>query len=282
VSAEIVHTNTGQESMRKILFQILQKLGYTVISNIELGKLRNDLWVGARNSSLLYFLSQLTVDGLTRLRQVSEIIGESKSQLGQDILALSLVGLGKPGYFVEFGATNGVDLSNTYMLERYYGWKGILCEPARSWHSELFENRSSIIYTRCVFNSSGEVLEFSESIAGELSTLVDFIGADHHAHARINLATYKVTSVTLKDLLDEHRAPSYIDFISIDTEGSEYQILNEFDFEKYRFGLICVEHNFTENRDKLFLLLSSNGYTRVFEELSQWDDWYVSKTPNLK
>lgn len=268
--------------MRKILYQIIQKLGYTVIANFELSRLRNDLWVSARNSSLLYFLSQITATGLTPLSQVSEIFRESKSQLGQDVLALSLVGLDKPGYFVEFGATNGVDLSNTYMLEKHYGWNGILCEPARSWHSELFENRTSIIDTRCVFNSSGEELEFSESTAGELSTLSDFISADHHARARINLATYNVASVTLNDLLEEHRAPNYIDFISIDTEGSEYQILSDLDFAKYSFGLICVEHNFTENRGKIFSLLSSNGYTRVFEELSQWDDWYVNKNHNLK
>jgi FkbM family methyltransferase len=268
--------------MRKLLFEIMQKLGYTVIANLELKKLRNDLWSGARNSSLLYFLSQLTVTGLTPLRQVSKVIRESKSQLGQDILALSLVGLGKPGYFVEFGATNGITLSNTHMLEKHFGWHGILCEPARTWHSELFNNRSSIIDTRCVFDSSGEELEFSESIAAELSTLSDFIGADHHARARLNLTTYKVTSVTLNDLLQEHRAPSYIDFISIDTEGSEYQILRGFDFKKYSFGLICVEHNFTENRDKITSLLSSHGYTRVFEELSQWDDWYVNKNIKLQ
>jgi hypothetical protein len=91
-----------------------------------------------------------------------------------------------------------------------------------------------------------------------------------------------VASVTLNDLLEEHRAPNYIDFISIDTEGSEYQILSDLDFAKYSFGLICVEHNFTENRGKIFSLLSSNGYTRVFEELSQWDDWYVNKNHNLK
>ena len=267
--------------MRKVLFQIIQKLGYTVLSNFELGQLRKDLWTSARNSALLYFLSQLNMTGLAPLGSVSEVLRESKSQLGQDIIALSLVGLDKPGYFVEFGATNGLDLSNTWMLERYYGWRGILCEPARSWHSELFENRSSIIDTRCVFNSSGEELEFSESIAGELSTLRDFVGADHHARSRVNLATYKVTSVTLNDLLEEHRAPSYIDFISIDTEGSEYQILSGVDCKKYSFGLSCVEHNFTENREKIFSLLSANGYIRVLEKLSQWDDWYISKTQNL-
>jgi len=81
--------------------------------------------------------------------------------------------------------------------------------------------------------------------------------------------------VTLADLLLTHGAPSHIDFLSIDTEGSEHDILKAFDFSRYSFGLICVEHNFTENRDKISSLLVENGYSQVFRELSAWDDWYV-------
>jgi hypothetical protein len=69
--------------------------------------------------------------------EVNRAISESRSQLGQDVFALSFVGPHKSGYFVEFGATNGKSLSNSFLLEKHFGWKGILCEPGRGWLPEL-------------------------------------------------------------------------------------------------------------------------------------------------
>ena len=77
------------------------------------------------------------------------------------------------------------------------------------------------------------------------------------------------------DLLEKYNAPKYIDYLSIDTEGSEYEILKNFDFEKYVFKIITIEHNYTSMRDKIFTLLTSKGYKRKYENLSQFDDWYV-------
>ena len=62
---------------------------------------------------------------------------------------------------------------------------------------------------------------------------------------------------------------------SIDTEGSEFEILKDFDFQKYHIDIITVEHNFTEMREKIFNLLIFKGYRRVFIEHSDVDDWYV-------
>ena len=75
-------------------------------------------------------------------------------------------------------------------------------------------------------------------------------------------------------MLDKYNAPSLIDYISIDTEGSEYDILLNHDFSKYNFSVVTVEHNFTDQRDKIFKLLSKNGYKHKYEELSMQDDWY--------
>ena len=64
----------------------------------------------------------------------------SKSELRQDLFALSEVGFKENGFFVEFGATNGIDLSNSYLLETEFGWDGILAEPAKKWHEKLIVN----------------------------------------------------------------------------------------------------------------------------------------------
>ena len=266
---------------KSVIAKTLSKLGITIFLNSSISNFSlmsnseiNELRHSAKSIAAFHFLSESELLGNLPVKQASEYVLASKSQLGQDVLALSYVGTDKPGYFVEFGATNGLDLSNTYMLEKNFGWKGILCEPAKIWHKDLFSNRDSIIDTRCVFNSTGEQLDFSEATTSHLSTVEKFVESD--SHARRVSERYKVTTVTLCDLLRDHKAPNYIDFISIDTEGSEYVILSEFDFEKYQFGLICVEHNFTENRGKVSDLLYSKGYKKVFEEFSMFDDWYVS------
>lgn len=197
------------------------------------------------------------------------------SQLAQDVFALSELGFKRNGYFVEFGATNGIDLSNTYLLEKKYQWSGILAEPAKRWHDELVTNRSCIIEKSCVWSRSGEQIEFLETRIGELSTINSYSAADGHAKSREGGLRYLVNTISLMDLLQKHSAPEFIDYLSIDTEGSEYEILKAFDFSKYRFGVITCEHNFTPAREAVFQLLRSHGYTRKHQELSFVDDWYV-------
>ena len=87
---------------------------------------------------------------------------------------------------------------------------------------------------------------------------------------------YQVETICLGDLLDQYNAPETIQFMSIDTEGSELDILRSFDFSSRNIKSICVEHNYIKkNREMIEILLTSNGYTRVYAEISKWDDWYI-------
>ncbi|MBS0332402.1 MAG: FkbM family methyltransferase, partial [Proteobacteria bacterium] len=86
---------------------------------------------------------------------------------------------------------------------------------------------------------------------------------------------YEVETVSLMDLLGHWNAPSRIDYMSVDTEGSELDILQAFDFERYDVRLISVEHNFTARREGILAFLTAQGYRRKFESLSFVDDWYV-------
>jgi FkbM family methyltransferase len=181
--------------------------------------------------------------------------------------------LKRNGFFVEFGATNGVNLSNTYLLEKEFGWSGILAEPAKRWHADLRRNRTSSIETDCVWCDSNSTLIFNE--LGALSTIDSFISSDFHGKERAHGTKYSVKTISLEDLLAKHCAPKEIDYLSIDTEGSEYEILSAFNFNKYRFTIITVEHNFTPQREDIFKLLVGHGYVRKLEKLSRFDDWYV-------
>ena len=215
--------------------------------------------------------------GDPKLKKIVSCLSLSRSQLLQDLFVLSRLEFKEDGFFVEFGATNGVDLSNTYLLEKSFGWKGILAEPAICWHEDLRKNRTCHIETNCVWKASNCRLAFNQTTGPEFSTLDDYSENDLHKVARENGKKYEVETISLNDLLHKFNAPRHIDYLSIDTEGSEYEILSNFDFSKYSFEVITCEHNYTPMREKIHSLLEGHGYRRIFVEMSSFDDWYVRR-----
>ena len=200
----------------------------------------------------------------------------SKSQIFQDLFVQFELGERSGGFFVEFGATNGVNLSNTHLLEKHYGWQGILAEPARVWRADLQRNRSCTLDFRCVWDGDGQQLQFNETPLAELSTIDSFSNGDLHAKTRQQGERYTVNTVSLNSLLREHAAPAQIDYLSVDTEGSELKILSAFDFSRHDIKLVTVEHNYTADREPIHALLRSRGFERKFTAFSLWDDWYVA------
>jgi len=202
---------------------------------------------------------------------IEEIALYSESQLGQDFVAAWL--FGNSGYFVEFGAADGKHLSNSYMLEKM-GWRGCLAEPSHGFHAALANNRPATpLEKRCVWSKSGESLQFVETFAGELSTVKAFENRDDHD--RSDATSYLVETISFEEFLLTQNAPEVVHFLSIDTEGSELEILSSLDFTKRRFGFIAVEHNYTAHREPIHALLGEQGYVRFGERFSQFDDWYI-------
>jgi FkbM family methyltransferase len=199
------------------------------------------------------------------------LLEKSQSQIRQDIFVLSELNYKKNGFFVEFGATNGVDLNNTYLLATEFGWDGILAEPDRRWHSDLKKNRNCIIDTRCVSDQSGVNISFTALPRGENSGISKVVPL----RRRIRGRRYDVESVSFNDLLAEHNAPNIIDYASVDTEGSESLIMDALDFSRWKFRIITIEHNFEPRREHMYNLMIQNGYKRIYPELSRFDDWFV-------
>ena len=227
------------------------------------------------DETICSFVRLLLRQDSENVKRLLQYAGRARGQLCQDLFVLAQMGFKRNGYFVEFGAASGIEHSNTYLLEVDFGWNGILAEPGKQWHTQLKEARRCAIHTDCVWSLSGETLSFNE--VGELSTLSDYISSDHHFEARKDAKTYDVLTVSLLDLLQIHDAPAEIDYMSIDTEGTEYEILNAFDFSQYRIKIITCEHNFTPSREKIYDMLTLAGYQRVFEDISWFDDWYILK-----
>ena len=203
------------------------------------------------------------------------------SQLSQDLFVIYFSGGKKDGFFLEIGACDGFHLSNTLGLERY-GWKGIISEPSSVWHNKI-KKRKCIISKKAVFSESGLKLKFEEvKKYPELSGLKENLDKDNNHHLRNEANTVEVETISLNDLIGQNTSNKNIDYISIDTEGSEYEILKNFDFKKHNIEIFTVEHNFVEKKRKaIFDLLSSNNYLRVFTNISQWDDWYIKKNNKI-
>jgi FkbM family methyltransferase len=217
--------------------------------------------------------------GPTNYESIISLLPESRSQLRQDLFVFTEAKRAKKekgGYFVEFGAANGIDYSNTYLLETKFSWTGILAEPGKVWEKELKENRpNSSIETLCVWSDSKSSLIFNETETAELSTVASFSNIDGHGFRRLRGKKYEVQTISLYDLLIKHQAPKFIDYLSVDTEGSEYEILKSFNFDEFSFRIITVEHNYTPQRELIFELLTNNGYKRKYENVSEFEDWYV-------
>lgn len=204
----------------------------------------------------------------------------AKAQNYQDVWALYESGIKRGGIFVEFGATDGIAGSNTYMLEKDWGWHGILAEPIPTHLSSLRENRKgSLIVPKCVYTKSREIVKFAVTAENDLSTIEGYGTLDEHAEKRKDATLIEVETISLVDLL-ALKPNKYIDYLSIDTEGSEYDILKAyFDSarsKKYFIHTLSVEHNFEiEKSANLHKLLIANGYYKKFEPISRWDSFWV-------
>jgi FkbM family methyltransferase len=198
----------------------------------------------------------------------------STSQLGQDLWVLNETKYKRKGFFVEFGATDGVLLSNTYLLEREFGWEGICAEPNPDYFESLKKNRNCIVNNECIYSSTGKIIRFV--LANEFGGIEkDALKGRHKEKVeayKSNGDTIDVETISLNDVLIKYNAPINIDYMSIDTEGSELEILSKFDFKKWNVKLFTIEHNFEPQRDGIFKLLSKHGYQRIE---CKWDDFYI-------
>lgn len=145
-----------------------------------------------------------------------ELTSISKSQLQQDIFVLLELKKKRNGDFVEFGATDGVSLSNSYMLENNFGWNGILAEPALSWHESLYRNRPlAKIETKCLCKKNDLQITFKETDSPTISTIAKYESIiDGNTNYRVSGKKYDVATITLLYFLEKYEAPDEIDYLS--------------------------------------------------------------------
>lgn len=237
--------------------------------------LKHELALSLARNQLHVNMRQPSGDGKLSAEQLKSL---SVSQLGQDLWVLEKSNYKRGGFFVEFGATDGILLSNTYLLEKHFGWQGLCAEPNPGYFADLKKNRNCIVSDACIGPETGQEVEFV--LADEFGTMAQYSETDNHSARRAAFRndgrTIRLRTTSLEDFLIANDAPRQIDYLSIDTEGSEFDILSAFPFDAWKIRLISVEHNFTPMREKIRYLLESHGYHRTE---AQWDDWYALPDP---
>lgn len=183
------------------------------------------------------------------------------SQAGQDAWVLSRIA---KGYYVDVGAHDGIESSNTLALEQA-GWEGVCIEPSPAFQL-LRKNRSAICVNTAVhyYNGFTEFSGMSLDPAGE-----------------------RIECKQLKRILDESYAPKTIDYLSIDVEGAEMFVLRGMDFKQYHVRMITIEHNAYQDgpgrQAMIYHYLTEKGFTRTHKDVKCltppyegliYEDWY--------
>ncbi len=205
---------------------------------------------------------------------VMSLLHKSHAQLLQDIAAVICNDAKRDGYFVEVGVGDGRHLSNTLMLEEEFNWSGLLVEPNVENHAAISAHRKAKLSTKAAYSVGGEKVMFtSRSDVTELSGITT-----HLDQTRLTNQTnqYEVVTARLDELLVEVNAPNEIDFMSIDTEGSELEILSGLSLDRWKINMLAIEHNHQVGKlAALERILKPFGYSRIFSGVSQFDAWFI-------
>jgi len=194
------------------------------------------------------------------------------SQFGQDKYVFeSFFKDKKDGIFVDVGAYDGVVMSNSKFFEDTMNWKGICIEPIPEIFEKLQKTRKAKCIHGCISNTEGVAQFFhitsEKCCVGMLSGLLDKYDPRHMHRAKRETdeadERYEVINVPcylLNNILEENDI-YHIDYLSIDTEGGELDILKSIDFDKFDIEIIGVENNFNDPMFQQFL--KTKGYVLI-------------------
>ena len=192
------------------------------------------------------------------------------------------------GYYVELGANDGITQSNSFYFEKKKNWKGVLIEPSPNNYLKCRQNRDTSNKFFCNACVSFDFKEkYVEMIYANLTTVSHNLEKDIDSESSFlkrslkyldkyeDHFTFGAKAKTLTDLLIEAGSPNIIDFLSLDVEGSEMEVLKGLDFKKFQFHFLLIE---SRSIDILKDFLLMHGYV-LEKKFSQHD--FLFKNNNL-
>jgi FkbM family methyltransferase len=202
------------------------------------------------------------------------------SQCGQDKWLVEVVFGGmRNGVFVDIGAHDGVSFSNTYFLEKQLDWDGVAIEPMPEVFARLDSNRECVKLNGCVAANAGpagflKISGYSEMLSGlvaqydprHLERIRREVSVNGGTVEEIEVQCFRLDSVLQEYGLKE------INYMNVDVEGAEYDILRSIDFGAVNIRVCGIENNYRDFR--IPRLMRDNGYTFV---AIVGDEFYVKR-----
>jgi FkbM family methyltransferase len=190
----------------------------------------------------------------------------------KNIDEIILKNLGKTGFFVEAGGSVPIEQNNTYLLEKN-GWKGLIVEPKIDFNQKYQEIRPNTIVENYVlvssnFDSDTIMADFSKYMMGSVENI--------HGFSNFNPTPY--SCIPLYKLLEKHNI-THVNFLSLDVEGYEEEVLNGIDFHNVFFDVILVELHQKNGKQDDFSFLENYNFT-LFEDMSG-HFFYINKNSNF-
>ena len=174
------------------------------------------------------------------------------------------------GVFIDVGAHDGVTGSNTLFFEKELEWSGLCIEPNPEVFERLSQNRSSVLVNCCAYDTDGTVV-FSKN-RGYTQMLRGVVQDYNPAHLQRIAQEQKVKggetqfimvpSLRLDTLFERHGIER-VNYMTVDTEGSELKVLQGVDFERVRVDVIDVEINYEDERKPIHNFLISKRFVEV-------------------
>jgi FkbM family methyltransferase len=190
---------------------------------------------------------------------------KSYSQYNQDIILNDNFFKGKKkGIFVDIGAYDGVDKSNSFFYEKYLDWSGVCVEPIEVRYQQLVKNRACKSIYGAISNKNNDKVEFCliEGYSEMLSGIVDEYDTRHikRIHSEgCKRVKVEVPNYRFNNIVDSN----VIDLLDIDTEGNEQKILADIDYSKYNINIVLVECNY--EKDSLISFMTTKNFTHVMD-----------------
>ena len=261
-------------TLRKFLRHFFGVLNLGLIKKNDLKSLHKTsiLYSNLAGKLPFYFeVEDLIKDPTIKTLNRTFIINDSKSENGQDIFALFANNFKSGGSFLEFGAYDGVNFSNTYLLEKNFGWQGLIIDPIPNHFDIMKRSRSCQKLLGAITPEKQKNVKVVEKPASNLSKIAD---------RKILTKMHTIPAFTLTEILEKYFLSKDLDFLSIDTEGNDIEILKSINIFDYRIKSICVEHNNRLGSEEVIKYMEKVGYELAFREFSKNDYWFVRRNWN--